>query len=306
MPAELSYDRFEGDRGPKLIVLHGLFGSRRNWRSVARALSGFEDTAGRRPTIYTVDLRHHGESPKTGPFNLDDLAEDVCDFIKGLAGETGDGSQSGSSIRGQSNSRGTSEGGGGPVTIMGHSLGGKVAVLALQKCPQLIERLILVDITPFRVPEGVCNELRSVVGALQELMRSEFTNRQEAEIVLGKYITAPEAVQFLLHNLRRGTDGNLHMQLGVEAIAKNFDQACRPVLPEEFPNQSPGLEEGWREIPLVMITGEKSNYMPEAHHRMLSAWFQMNLHHTIENAGHWLQVEKKEEFVRAVASILQG
>ena len=106
MPVELSFDRFDGTGdGPQLVVLHGLFGSRRNWRSVAKELSAREDSRGRRPTVFTVDLRHHGRSPAEGPFDLDMLAADVWRFVETQAP-------------------------GGPVTLLGHSLGGKVAVLA--------------------------------------------------------------------------------------------------------------------------------------------------------------------------------
>ncbi|MCF7916102.1 MAG: alpha/beta hydrolase, partial [Spirochaetaceae bacterium] len=152
MPVELSYDLFGSQNaefagGPKIVVLHGLFGSRRNWRGAAAALARREGPRGRRPRVYTVDLRHHGESPNRGPFTLEALAEDVCAFIEGPVG-------------------------GGPVTLLGHSLGGKVALVALQQCPEMIEQLVLADITPFRLSDTLCGELRQVVSALQELQSS--------------------------------------------------------------------------------------------------------------------------------------
>src|SRR6056297_955124 len=106
MPVELRYDRFgspDAKGGPKLVVLHGLFGSRRNWRGAAKALVALEGIRGQGLTVFTVDLRHHGESPNRGPFSLEALAQDVCACIEGPAG-------------------------GGPVILLGHSLGGKVAL----------------------------------------------------------------------------------------------------------------------------------------------------------------------------------
>ena len=289
MPVELSYERFDGSGdGPLLVVLHGLFGSRRNWRSVAKELAAREDSRGRRPTIFTVDLRHHGQSPNQGPFDLDEMAADVCRFIEGPAG-------------------------GGPVTLLGHSLGGKVAVLALQQAPQLIERLVLVDISPFRLADSLCRELRGVVEALQELQAtpSALESRHAAEELLGRLIAAPEVVQFLLHNLRRDGEsgqGRLSLQLGVEAIAAGFDQACRAVLPDGEPNAARGPYAGpqdtWRDVPLLTIKGGGSEYMPAEHVDALARWFRMHDTYIIKNGGHWLHVEKKAEFVEVVGGIL--
>lgn len=288
MPVELSYARFDGSGdGALLVVLHGLFGSRRNWRSAAKALAAREDRQGRRPTVFTVDLRHHGDSPKSGPFDLDEMAADVCRFLE-------------------------REAAGRAVSLLGHSLGGKVAVLALQQCPQLFERLILVDISPFRLPEELCSELRGVVEALQELQGSPaaLESRQAAGELLGRRIAAPEVVQFLLHNLRRSGDGRLSLQLGVAAIAAGFDQACRAVLPDGDPDDtasaSAGPQNAWRDVPLLAIKGGGSEYMPAEHFEALARWFRMHDRYIIKNAGHWLQVERKAEFVEVVAKILEG
>ena len=284
MLVELSFDRFDGSGdGPQLVVLHGLFGSRRNWRSVAKELAAREDSRGGRPTVFTVDLRHHGQSPNRGPFDLDEMAADVVRFIE-------------------------SQVGGGPVTLLGHSLGGKVALLALQQAAQRIERLVLVDISPFRLPDSLCGELRGVVEALQELQASPsaLESRPAAEELLGRRITVPEVVQFLLHNLRRGDDGRLGLQLGVAAIAAGFDQACRAVLPDGEPAHTAGRQDAWRDVPLLTIKGGGSEYMPAEHFEALTRWFRMHDTYIMENAGHWLHVERKAEFVQLVAKILEG
>src|SRR6056297_1369835 len=284
MPVELRYDRFgspDAKGGPKLVVLHGLFGSRRNWRGAAKALAASGEKRGQGLTLFTVDLRHHGESPNHGPFSLEALAEDVCAFIKGPAG-------------------------GGPVTLLGHSLGGKVALQALQQCPEIIEQLVLVDITPFRLPDKLCGELRQVVSALQELQSSPaaLESRRAAEELLERRLASPEVVRFLLHNLRRGDDRRLYLQLGIDAIASSFDEACRSALPEGRPESgtvggtAPAV--AWRETPLLTIRGEKSEYMPPEHFEALTSWFRMHKSITIKNAGHWLHVERQEEFVKAV------
>src|SRR6056297_3523360 len=270
MPVELSFDRFDGTAdGPRVVVLHGLFGSKRNWRAVARDFAARdlavrdsvsqdfapqENVEGPRATVFTVDLRHHGDSPNQGPFNLEEMAADVCAFIETAAA-------------------------GGPVTLLGHSLGGKVAVLALQQRPQLIERRI----------------------------------------------ASPEVVQFLLHNLRRSDEGRLRLQLGVEAIAADSAQSCREVLPEGGPsiaakgtseNGENGeevlgagkadVQEGWRDVPLCTISGGGSGYMPAEHFEALSRWFRRQDHRTIENAGHWLHVEQKEEFLHILGDVFGG
>jgi len=240
MPVELRYDRFgspDAKGGPKLVVLHGLFGSRRNWRGAAKALAASGEKRGQGLTLFTVDLRHHGESPNRGPFSLEALARDVCACIEGPAI------------------------GGGSVILLGHSLGGKVALQVLQQCP--------------------------------------------------------EVVRFLLHNLRRGEDRRLYLQLVIEAITAGFYQACRPALPQTGLGNEPeggqdseytkgaALEGAWRGTPLLSIRGEKSEYMPSEHFEALTNWFRMHTPITIKNAGHWLHVERQEEFVNAVMEGLE-
>src|SRR6056297_548716 len=289
MPVELRYDRFsspDAKGGPKLVVLHGLFGSRRNWRGAAKALAASGEKRGQGLTLFTVDLRHHGESPNRGPFSLEALAQDVCAFIEGPAI------------------------GGGPVTLLGHSLGGKVALQVLRQCPEVIERLVLADITPFRLSEEMCGGLRRVVAALQELQSSPaaLESRGAAEDLLGRRLESPELVRFLMHNLRRGDDRRLFLQLGIDAIAAGFDEACRSVLPQTGPERGLDSENAgeaapaaaWRETPLLTIRGEKSEYMPPEHFEALTSWFRMHTNITIKNAGHWLHVERQEEFVKAV------
>jgi pimeloyl-ACP methyl ester carboxylesterase len=178
--------------------------------------------------------------------------------------------------------------------------------------------LVLVDITPFRLSDKLCGELRQVVSALQELQSSPeaLESRSAAEATLGRRLASPEVVRFLLHNLRRGEDRRLYLQLGIEAITAGFDQACRSALSQTGPGL--GLESGldsettgvaapegaWRETPLLTIRGGKSKYMPPEHFEALTNWFRMHTHITIKNAGHWLHVERQEEFVNAVAKIL--
>jgi pimeloyl-ACP methyl ester carboxylesterase len=164
----LAFD--EQGSGPPLIILHGLFGSARNWQSHARALAGSY-------RVISVDQRNHGRSPHTGKHGYAEMAEDLAYLI----GQLG--------LR--------------EVTLLGHSMGGKTAMtLALQGTVD-IARLVLVDIGPM----AYADQHTPIIEAMLAMPLTEISRRQQADEFLAPTVNDPTLRQFLLQNLQVGEDG---------------------------------------------------------------------------------------------------
>ena len=269
---ELARDYFSGGDVP-LVILHGLYGSKRNWRTAAKKLSSTAHV-----DVYSLDLRHHGESPNKGGFSLKALASDVLAFID-------------SRIR-------------VPAIILGHSIGGKIGLQAALACPEKTAGLILADISPFDLPEHVCGELRSITDALTGLSLSRLTDRREAEAILSKNIPDTRIVRFLLQSLVRNTGPSgpsYRWQIGIDAVKEGFDEVCRGVLPQTILPEQLAV----REMPLLCIRGGSSPFFPENHIHRLRTVFPLLEARTVENAGHWLHVEKQDEFIGMVGDFIR-
>lgn len=157
--------------GPPLIILHGLFGSARNWQSCARALAA-------RYHVICVDQRNHGRSPHTGPHGYPEMAADLARLIEHLG------------LR--------------DVTLVGHSMGGKAAMtLALEDAAD-IARLVLVDIGPVAYPD----QHSALIGAMLAMPVDGMTRRQQADAYLARTVDNPTLRQFLLQNLQVGASGS--------------------------------------------------------------------------------------------------
>lgn len=175
----------EHGHGPPLLVLHGLFGSKRNWASIARKLSG-------RYRVMTVDLRNHGESPWDAAMDYEAMAGDLARLIRRHAG--------------------------GKATVVGHSMGGKAAMTLALTEPRLVDRLAVVDIAPAVSGSNLIDYVRH----MRALDLGAFTRRSEVEAALAETITTPAIRAFLVHNVQSGEDG-LRWQINLEAIEDQFE-----------------------------------------------------------------------------------
>lgn len=167
--------------GPPLLLLHGLFGSLRNWRSIARALSQTH-------RVFSVDLRNHGSSPWADSMSYPEMAEDVRHLIK----------------REQLDR----------PAVMGHSMGGKTAMTLALLHPEEISRLIVVDIAPI----AYADRLSVFARGMQQVDLSTATARDEVGRRLSSLIPEPGVVPFLLQNLVM-TDGHFDWRINLAAIS---------------------------------------------------------------------------------------
>lgn len=178
-PVELNATR--SGEGPPVVIAHGLFGSARNWHSIARLLA-----AGR--SVHTLDMRNHGASPWTDGMTYPAMAEDLLLYLR---------------------THGLSR-----PTLIGHSMGGKAAMAAALLAPGRVGRLIAVDIAPVRYRHGIA----SPVDALAGLDLDGITRRSDADARLAEAVPDPAVRGFLLQNLVL-RDGRYAWRVNLAAIA---------------------------------------------------------------------------------------
>jgi esterase len=245
----------EMGQGLPLVILHGLFGSSDNWLSIGKVLAEHYH-------VYLVDQRNHGQSPHSDTFSYDAMATDLASFFE---------------------ERGIDR-----ALLMGHSMGGKTAMLFTTRHPEKVEKLIVVDIAPKDYP--VHHD--TILDGLNALALDSLQSRNEADALLSHYVPEMGVRQFLLKNLAR-TDKGFEWKINLPVITASID-----IIGE-------GLDEGDHyEGPVLFIDGEKSNYIKEGDAPLIHTHFPKANIVTIRGAGHWVHAEKPEEFLQTVQTFL--
>jgi pimeloyl-ACP methyl ester carboxylesterase len=244
----------EGQRS--IIILHGLFGSSDNWQNIGKVLS-------ERHKVYLLDLRNHGRSPHSGQFTYDAMLEDVYEFIE----------------RHQIRQ---------PV-LMGHSMGGKVAMHVALAHPHLLHKLIVVDICPKYYP--VHHD--RILEGLTSIDLGNIKSRQEADEQLAKYERSYTVRAFLLKNLYRNEEGNFAWRLNLPVINSDIENVGEAIVTDKV-----------FERPVLFINGAKSNYINKDDTDLIHKFFPGALIETITDAGHWVHAEKPDEFLAIVNNFI--
>lgn len=250
--------------GKPLIILHGLYGSSDNWHSIARA---FADSF----SVYTVDLRNHGNSPHNPVHNYVAMANDIYEFINRLQIEK--------------------------AVIIGHSMGGKVALQFGQEHAEKVERMVVVDIAPsgfdgHETPETISH--RNIMQGLLKLNHRTISSREEADRLLQSDIPSEKVRQFLLKNLKRDTSGGFYWNMNLQALAAHMEEIFAGVLPDSDA----------KEFPLLFIKGQKSGYIRPEDMEMIHKVYPWALMTEIADAGHWVHAEQPEAFLKAVKAFI--
>ena len=245
--------------GPPLLILHGLFGSGRNWAAIAKAL-------GDRRRVISLDLRNHGASPWADSMSYPEMAEDVLAFIrdKGL----------------------------GRVALLGHSMGGKAAMLAALAEPAIVERLIIVDVAPVAREAALLAYAR----AMAEADLSAVTRRADIEAQLAAAVTSPAERAFLLQNLVI-EDGKARWRINLDAIQRDMPDIAG--FPASLPREH-------YDGPTLFIAGAKSDYVRPQDEPAIHRLFPKAAIIRIPGAGHWVHAEAPEKFLAAVKPFLEA
>ncbi|MEO2062361.1 MAG: alpha/beta fold hydrolase [Christiangramia sp.] len=241
--------------GKPFVILHGFLGMSDNWKTVGKHLAenGFE--------VHLVDQRNHGKSPHSAEFSYQLLAEDLVAYCQEHQLEK--------------------------IILMGHSMGGKTAMLAACENEELIEKLIVVDIAPkYYAPHH-----QQILKGLTALDDAKLTSRGDAEDFLAEYIPQTGVRLFLLKNLYWKTKEQLSLKLNLDSLKENIENIGE-ALPEGKSYSGPAL----------FIKGANSDYIEKTDELNIRTIFPKASFVTIKDAGHWVHAEKMEAFL---ATILQ-
>lgn len=253
----LHYDTYGETNNPPLIVLHGLLGESSNWRTAARHLQ--QDYY-----VIALDLRNHGKSPHCKGMSYLEMSNDLLYVMQHLQLET--------------------------ASIMGHSMGGKVAMHLALNHPDKIRQLIVVDIAPAKYP--LLHQ--SIFKALLTLPLSEIKNRQEVDAYLATSIDEPFERGFLLKNLTRAEDG-FAWQCNLTEISRNYLKIAA------FPESAERYEKS-----CLFIQGELSNYISTNNIPLIHQHFPQAEIQQISKAGHLPHVQATQAFLEAVSNFMHS
>lgn len=254
--------------GEPIIIMHGLYGSSDNWVSIARALmDNF--------SVYLLDLRNHGTSPHYERHSYDNMVEDLVNFM--------DNQQIYSAI------------------LMGHSMGGKVAMFFSAAFPERVKKMLVVDISPrtYQIEKGDLQfeEHSNILSALAKLDVAAIKDREEAEVFLQKYVRSQQVSQFLLKNLKRDRNKKFYWKINVSVLHKSIL------------NILSGLEDVCNDLqhfknPTLFIKGGNSNYINDIDKTLIAKLFVNSKVVNIENSSHWVHAEKPVEFLTEVRKFI--
>jgi pimeloyl-ACP methyl ester carboxylesterase len=252
-----------GDSGSPVVFLHGLFGQGRNFTGIAKALQPDH-------TSLLVDLPNHGKSGWTERFDYAHTADVVAhELAADFAAK-------------------------GPVAVVGHSMGGKVAMALALRHPDLVERLVVVDISP--VDSADMSEFEHLLSALAGLDLAELSRRGEADEQLTELIRSPQVRGFLLQNLREHPEEGWRWQANLELLRREL-----PVI-GGFLDHTGDPYDG----PTLWVGGDRSPYIQPEHADVMRQLFPRTRQVTVKGAGHWVHSEQPEAFVSVLRVFLDG
>tara|TARA_B100000902_G_C27280351_1_gene901370 strand:- start:637 stop:1407 length:771 start_codon:yes stop_codon:yes gene_type:complete len=243
-------------KGPAIIILHGLFGEGKNWLSIAKVLqSNFE--------VHLLDQRNHGQSFHHTHHDYSVLAQDVHQYVKNKSISC--------------------------FSLIGHSMGGKVAMSFACLYPDYINKLIIVDISPKLYKD---NYVKLFSGLKTVLIKSK--SRKEATQILMDYVDDSIVVNFLLKGLYFDEQDSPKLKFNVDNLEMNIDKMLSfPVFQNTF------------EDVVYFLSGSKSNYINPQDSRDISKLFSIYEIITIKDAGHWVHFDQKENFLSTINEILK-
>ncbi|MBM3453427.1 MAG: alpha/beta fold hydrolase [Bacteroidetes bacterium] len=237
--------------GQPLVILHGLFGSSDNWQTQAKRFAEYF-------RVILVDLRNHGHSDWNDDSSYLAMANDVIELLQDLHLEK--------------------------TILLGHSMGGKVAMHVAQNHPLFLDKLIVVDMGMKEYPP----HHQHILQGIHSVKLKGVTSRSEADKQLSNYIDTEGVKQFLLKNLYWKEKGQLAWRMNVSVLENSMGEILSAVPKKEV------------FLPTVFIRGELSNYILEEDFSDIENYFVDSQFITIQNSGHWVHAEKPEEFIDAV------
>jgi esterase len=267
---ELSFKKL--GKGTPLVILHGLYGSGDNWHTIGKLLSD-------RFEVFLVDQRNHGRSPHSSDHTYPGMQEDLLEFY---------------------NCHKISK-----AILMGHSMGGKTAMLFSMNQPERVHRLIIVDIAPkeYKDISGYQNQIKQhlqILQAFKSVDLENFQTRHEIEKEFLKYVPDSVTGSFLLKNLKRIGDNKFKWVLNLDAIGTFL-----PHMLDGLEMKNTNSEESLPAFRTLFVKGENSNYILEEDKSRINKIFHNAEFVTIFNSGHLPHIEQPESFLASIKYFLE-
>ena len=246
----LTFEEYGNRKNNTITIIHGLFGSAKNWHSIAKQLS-------KNYYVICINCRNHDKSFHTQSMTYPEMATDTFSLLNTLKIET--------------------------TTLIGHSMGGKIAMVMALMQPKKITKQIIVDIAPKQYPD----HYSKIIEALKKINLNNHKTRLDVSNTLKTSIPNQSLRQFLIKNISNTQP--LTWQINLSAISDNYNQIMS--WPSSLNNQI--------DIPTLIIKGKQSNYVSNTDNYLLKNYF--NQFKIIElNTSHWVHAENPVEFIKAV------
>jgi len=256
--------------GPPLFILHGLYGSSDNWVTIAKKISS-------RFTVYLPDARNHGQSPHSDLHDYESMTLDLLELVKSL---------------------GISR-----FFLAGHSMGGKCAMHFAIKNAEMIEGLVVADISPFtneNLSVLAYEQHYKILSTINGVDLSVIHSRSQVEAILATEIKSEKIRSLIMKNLQRVNNGSFSWKLNAPGLQKNL-----PVILEGIPLPP----ESYQEVtgfPVIFLKGEKSEYISVYNFNNIQRLFPAAEMKIIRNAGHWLHADNPDAVSEALLSLLDS
>lgn len=255
--------------GEPFVILHGLFGASDNWISVARKLKDYF-------TVFIPDLRNHGYSPHTTTHTYQDMVDDLQQFFQDqhIA----------------------------KATILGHSMGGKLAMMFAAEYPEMVTNLIVADIAPKNYnltdkPLKNVEPYELILELMEELNLVAVSSRKEIDLCLSEKLKDSMLRQFLMKNIHRNKAGYFEWKINVPLLRYALTSITGDVNGEWFAGRLPILS-----YPVTFIRGLNSYYISDDDIPKIKDIYPEARIIDIPNAGHMLHIEQPEKFMKALLS----
>lgn len=254
--------------GPPLIILHGLFGSSDNWVTIAKNLS---DSF----TVYLPDQRNHGQSPHSDVHDYDSMRDDLFELVNDLSLKK--------------------------FFLAGHSMGGKTAISFALKWPEMLNGLLIADISPFvnkSIGQSVFTEHQIILNAILSTDLKKITTRSQADNILNEKIHSEKIRGLILKNLERESDNKFGWKINAQSLLDNLEKIMdgverRAILAQQITG-----------FPVIFLKGGDSDYIPSDDLKDIQKIFPAAEMIEIPGAGHWIQVDKPDEVVKYIKKML--